>query len=111
MGLSLIQPGVNLTGNDELAQSLSLYFRTPKGSIPLHPELGFGIFGYVDRNWTAFIALIREVRIGIALWDNRIYVISAIPTFATGKLTMSVTWSPATDAGNIINSQFPILNT
>ena len=109
MGMSLLQPGINLTGNDELAQSLSLYFRTPKGSIPLHPELGFGIFDYVDRNITAIINLIREVNTGIALWDSRITLVKATPTFtASGTLTMVVKWKPTSDGTNIITNTIPI---
>lgn len=108
MGMSLIQAGINLTGNDALAQSIALYFRTPKGSICMNPRLGFAIFNYVDRNVRSVLALIREVRTGLALWDNRITVISALPTYSEGKLFLSVTWAPAASSNNTINSQFPI---
>lgn len=107
MGASLKNAGVNLTGIDELQQSLSLYFITLKGSIPLHPELGFGIFDYVDRNVSLILALIREVNTGVALWDNRIKLISAVPIFGVGTLTMKVAWAPANNTTNIINQTFP----
>lgn len=106
MALSVTEAGKNLTGNEDLAQSLELYFRTPKGSIALHPWLGFGIFDYVDRNVTTILDIIRDVYTGIKLWDSRIVVKKATPTFTTGKLKMSVTWYPADDSTNIIQSQF-----
>ena len=106
MGLSIIAPGKDLTGNDELTQSLALFFLTPKGSICLHPQQGFGIFDYVDQNVNVILKLIRAARTGIELWDNRINVLKVVPIFTTGKLVMSVTWSPKTDITNIINTQF-----
>ena len=103
--MSVTKPGVRLTGNDALEQSISLYFRTVKSSICLHPEQGFGIFNYVDRNIGAVLNLIREVRTGLALWDNRYIVIKAIPVFSVGKLQMKVSWLPADQSTNIIQSQ------
>lgn len=108
MAMSITTPGTNLTGVEDLAQSLALYFTTPKGSIPLHPWLGFAIFNYVDRNIDSVLNMIREVRTGIALWDSRIKVLKATPIFEVGKLKMVVVWTPADDTANIIQSQFPI---
>lgn len=106
MSMSVTQSGVYLSGVEELAQSLSLYFRTPKGSIPLHPERGFGIFDYVDKNIPAILNLIREVRTGVELWDTRINLVSSVPIFEPGKLKLIVRWNPKTDSNNVIQSTF-----
>lgn len=108
MSMSLTHPATELQGTDALRQSIGLYFTTPKGSIPLHPHLGFAIFNYVDRNINSVLKLIREVRTGIALWDNRITIISAVPLFGVGKLTMRVVWMPSNDSSNIITSNFDL---
>ncbi len=106
--MSIKDRGVILTGIADMAQSLDLYFRTPKGSICLHPELGFGIFDYVDRNPGAVLQLIREVRKGISLWDSRILVIAAEPIFEVGKLKMKVRWSPKDTTNNVVTTFFQL---
>ena len=105
MAMSVAGSGKNLTGKEDMAQSLGLYFITPKGSICLHPELGFGIFDYVDKNAADVLKMTREIRTGIQLWDPRIIVKSAKPLFDKGKLKVTITWYPADDATNIIQQQ------
>lgn len=106
--MSIKQPGTYLTGYDDLAQSIELFFRTPLGSIALHPELGSGIFEKVDRNTSAVIDLIRNTRKGLALWDDRYTVLKVLPIFETSKLTMRVTYHPVDDSSNIITIPIPI---
>lgn len=107
MCMSVKENGVFLKGLDDLTQSIALYFRTPKGSICLHPELGFGIFDHVDRNIEVFLDIIREVRTGMALWDKRIEVLQAIPSFEEkGKLKLSVIWRPVENISEPIQNDF-----
>lgn len=102
MAMSITESGKYLSGLEELAQSVALYFRTPLGSVPLHPELGFAIFDYVDRNHGTILRMIREVRNGLGLWESRINVVKATATFnKDGKMKLKVTWAPVDDVESV----------
>jgi len=105
--MSITQSGTYLTGIDALSQSLSLFFKTPKGSVPLHPRLGHSVKDKIDRNIADLLQLIRDINNGLALWDTRITVIRITPTFDQhGKLKIGVRWRPTEAPTNIINSEF-----
>jgi phage baseplate assembly protein W len=108
MNMSTTQPGTWVDGIDMLKQSIAQYFKTVKGSIPMHPELGFGIYEYVDRNPGTIMDMVREISKGMQLWDSRINVLRATPTYTEGKLSIYLLWALADDDSNTFNQVIPI---
>jgi len=108
MNMSTTQPATWVTGIEMLRQSISQYFKTVKGSIPMHPELGFVIYDYVDRNPGTIMNLVREISIGLKLWDKRYNVVRVVPTYTEGKLSIYLAWQLADDDTNTINQTIPL---
>ena len=90
--MSRNKPGTWVDGEEMLNESIAAYFATPKGSVPLHVELGFDIYKYADRNTSSLMNMVREITRGLPLWDSRLNVVSVKPKQAEdGKVQITVT--------------------
>jgi phage baseplate assembly protein W len=95
--MSITTPQVWVTGIAELEQSIALFFTTPKYSVPLQPWQGNGVTTMVDRNISSILKLIAEAHDGLAIWDNRIQVVSILPNQNEKGITVQVKWKVAGD--------------
>lgn len=87
--------GEIVAGYDDLAQEVYLFLCTPKGSVPLHPEQGWDMERFRDRNLVGSQMLIAaELRRGMARDVPRVDLIDLDVRWEFTSVTIRVTWAP-----------------
>lgn len=75
--MSLSAPGLVVEGVEDVKQCIDVVLRTRKGSDPLRPEFGCGIFDYIDAPINKAIPnMKKEILEAIALFETRIEIVS-----------------------------------
>lgn len=90
--------GQEVTGLDELEQSLRIIVRTPKGSVPGRPTFGVDVFAWVDDPITTLRPkAIRELQRSIPESDARLAILGIVISDPDerGGIPVSITWQPA----------------
>ena len=89
--------GEVVTGLDDIAQCLMIIVTTPPGSVPLRPEFGCDVLGYLDRpSAIAVPGIIREISRAVARWEPRAELrqVRVIPGDTPEAATVRLTWRP-----------------
>ncbi len=80
--MSVLQPGVILTGLDVYLQRCYVVLNTPLGSDPLRPLFGCGYHQYIDNNSISAAAKMKkEIIDAITIW---------VPEVTLGKITYTI---------------------
>lgn len=90
-------PGVDVTGDDELAQSVTMIFGTRAGSVPGRPQYGFRILDVVDQPVNLMRPIfLREARRALVVNEPRVQLVSVdiVPGDALGEVIGRVHWQP-----------------
>ena len=104
--------GITLVSRErELAESIELILRTPKGDRPMRPEFGCGIWDEVFSPMDATTAgrVAYDVRAALERWEPRINVTAVDVTYRDaerGRMDVSITYSER-DTNDRRNLVFP----
>lgn len=75
--LDITGPGRVVQGLKDIGQSILLIASTMKGTDPLRPTFGCGLFDWIDRPVNvAAVNMAREIRDAVNLWEPRVKVLS-----------------------------------
>lgn len=86
-----------VTGLDELKQSIYVILYTIKGTSPLKPDFGCGLWDYIDQPYniaTPFV--IKAVKDAVNQWEPRVTVTKVTPVFdeaSNGRVRYRVFWT------------------
>ncbi|MFP1859614.1 GPW/gp25 family protein [Lonsdalea quercina] len=90
---ALQHPGDLVEGAADLAQSIFIILRTPRGSDPHRPEFGSDLHRYLDYPIDRAIPhVVRESVEAIKRWEPRCKLLGVKPTVDGEHLTLRVQW-------------------
>lgn len=79
--LGLGYPGQVVLGGADIKQCIEIILSTRKGSDPLRPHFGCGLFDYIDQPInTAIPAMKKEILSAIAAYEPRVIVTKIVAT-------------------------------
>lgn len=101
--LSLEKQGEIVTNIADINQCILVILTTEKGSDPLRPEFGSGIFTYIDKPVNISVPNIyREIVESVELWETRVKLETITHEINGSTLRFFVTW---TDIRSQLTSQ------
>lgn len=91
---SLAGLGQVVQGLDDVAQCIKIILETRKGTDPLRPDFGCGIFEYMDRPVNmALPDMLREITNAIATYEQRVRIIRILHSVESdGSLKFTIEW-------------------
>jgi hypothetical protein len=86
--------GEVVQGLDDVAQCIQIILETRKGTDPLRPDFGCGIYEYVDKPVNlALPDMLREITNAIATYEQRVNIIRILHAVeANGTLKFTIEW-------------------
>jgi len=80
-----------LTGVEAIRQSWAIILNTVKGSDPLRPTFGSGIFEYIDKPITLFMGdFISQVITDLERWETRTTISQVKVTLQDNKIALNI---------------------
>lgn len=94
--LSLAEQGAVVEGFADIQQCVYIILVTMKGTDPLRPDFGCGIYEYIDKPLNIAIPnMKREILFAIQKYEPRVKIISILHAVEDAHLTFSITWEYA----------------
>lgn len=108
--IDLANHGVTLYRIDDIRQSWTMILNTVKGSDPLRPEFGSGIFDYIDKPIDQFEGefLAQAVR-DLEQWEKRT-TITQVSRSIIGSQVILVIKATYTETNTPINTSLPLFS-
>ncbi len=100
--------GVYVYGVDDIRQCWDLILNSVKGSDPLRPEFGCGIFDYVDKPVTDFVKSYPQIISDLETWERRSSVSSVNHTVLTDGVIQINISGVYTATGDIITASISL---
>lgn len=91
--LSTDAQGEVVQGFSDIQQCIYIILVTRKGTDPLRPDFGCGVYEYIDKPVTIAVPnMKREILFAIQKFEPRVKIISILHSVDMGNVTFSITW-------------------
>lgn len=106
--IDLNNPGQYLTGADAIRQNWQIILNTIKGSDPLRPNFGCGIFEYIDKPLNASISdMSATIITDLEKWEPNVKISQVKISVSGSSLSVSI-YGRQTSTGQDITAIVPL---
>lgn len=89
--INLLDLASEVTGADDIRQSWKVILQTVKGSDPLRPDFGCGIFDYIGKPINQFTGeIIAQITKDLEKWEKRCVITSVKLSYNLGQITVKI---------------------
>lgn len=91
--LSIAEQGELVQGLEDIQQCIYIILVTEKGTDPLRPDFGCGIYSYIDKPINIAVPnMKREILAAIQKYEKRVQLIRILHTVEDAHLTFTIEW-------------------
>lgn len=91
--LSIAEAGAVVQSFQDIQQCVYIILVTQKGTDPLRPDFGCGVYDYIDKPVNIAVPnMKREILAAIQKYEPRVKIIRILHSVAEAHLTFSIEW-------------------